>query len=153
MGWSFMSDERTLYDIAKANYESAVHLYRHKTDDAILLNIVGYHLQQTVELALKHCLEVEGKAYPKTHDISDLLAHFSAAADWEALELLAPKITELEARTRYDKDFSANVKIVERVFAVARQFLDWVSEQEARRMCEAERESAALNAAVMKEKR
>ena len=81
------------------------------------------------------------------------LAHFSAAAHWETLELLAPKITELEARTRYDKDFSANVKIVERVFAVARQFLDWVSEQEARRMCEAERESAALNAAVMKEKR
>lgn len=69
---------------------SAVHLYRYETDDAILLNIVGYHLQQ-------------------------------------ALELLAPKITELETRTRYDKDFSANVKIVERIFAAARQFLDWVS--------------------------
>ncbi|MFC2343635.1 MAG: HEPN domain-containing protein [Negativicutes bacterium] len=106
---------------------SAVHLYRYKTDDAILLNIVGYHLQQAVELALKHCLEMEGKDYPKTHDINDLLAHFSAAADWETLELLAPKITELETRTRYDKDFSANVKIVERIFAAARQFLDWVS--------------------------
>ena len=124
-----------------------MHLYRYKTDDAILLNIVGYHLQQTlellapkiteletrtrlqqaVELALKHCLEMEGKDYPKTHDINDLLAHFSAAADWETLELLAPKITELETRTRYDKDFSANVKIVERIFAAARQFLDWVS--------------------------
>ncbi|MGP1471641.1 MAG: HEPN domain-containing protein [Schwartzia sp. (in: firmicutes)] len=148
-----MSDERTLYDIAKANYTSAVHLYRHKTDDEILLNIVGYHLQQTVELALKHCLEMEGKAYPKTHDISDLLAHFSDAADWEALELLAPKITELEARTRYDKDFSANVKIIERVFAVTRQFLDWVSEQETRRMSEAEQESAVLNTAAMKENR
>ncbi len=64
---------------------SAVHLYRYKTDDAILLNIVGYHLQQAVELALKHCLEMEGKDYPKTHDINDLLAHFSAAADWETL--------------------------------------------------------------------
>ena len=148
-----MSDERTLYDIAKANYASAVHLYRHKTDDEILLNIVGYHLQQTVELALKHCLEMEGKAYPKTHDISDLLAHFSEAADWEALELLAPKITELEARTRYDKDFSANVKIIERVFAVTRQFLDWVSEQETQRMRVAEQESAVLNTAAMKENR
>ena len=148
-----MSDERTLYDIAKANYASAVHLYRHKTDDEILLNIVGYHLQQTVELALKHCLEMEGKAYPKTHDISDLLAHFSEAADWEALELLAPKITELEARTRDDKDFSANVKIIERVFAVTRQFLDWVSEQETQRMREAEQESAVLNTAAMKENR
>lgn len=129
---------------------SAVHLYRYKTDDAILLNIVGYHLQQAVELALKHCLEMEGKDYPKTHDINDLLAHFSAAADWETLELLAPKITELETRTRYDKDFSANVKIVERIFAAARQFLDWVDEQEVQRRREAERESANINAAAIK---
>lgn len=145
-----MSDERTLYDIAKTNYDSAVHLYRHKTDDAILLNIVGYHLQQAVELALKHCLEMEGKTYPKTHDINDLLAHFSAAAHWETLELLAPKITELEARTRYDKDFSANVKVIERVFVVAREFLAWVDEQAARQRREAERESAVINAAAEK---
>ena len=92
---------------------SAVHLYRYETDDAILLNIVGYHLQQ-------------------------------------ALELLAPKITELETRTRYDKDFSANVKIVEWVFAAARQFLDWVGEQEVQRRREAERESANINAAAIK---
>lgn len=97
---------------------SAVHLYRYKTDDAILLNIVGYHLQQAV--------------------------------DWETLELLAPKITELETRTRYDKDFSANVKIVERVFAAARQFLDWVGEQDVQRRREAERESANINAAAIK---
>ena len=93
---------------------------------------------------------MEGKDYPKTHDINDLLAHFSAAADWETLELLAPKITELETRTRYDKDFSANVTIVERVFAAARQFLDWVGEQEVQRRREAERESANINAAAIK---
>lgn len=81
---------------------------------------------------------------------SAFVSIFSAAADWETLELLAPKITELETRTRYDKDFSANVKIVERVFAAARQFLDWVGEQEVQRRREAERESANINAAAIK---
>ena len=42
------------------------------------------------------------------------------------------------------------MKIVERVFAAARQFLDWVGEQEVQRRREAERESANINAAAIK---
>lgn len=42
-------------------------------DDAYL-NYVGYHLQQAVEMLIKHCLELNGIKYRKTHDIGQLIS-------------------------------------------------------------------------------
>ena len=59
-----MSGNRSLLDIAIMNFNVAGELHQKKTDDPIRLNIIGYHLQQATELALKHLLEMEGKNYP-----------------------------------------------------------------------------------------
>jgi HEPN domain-containing protein len=41
---------------------------KYSNDDG-MLNIVAYHLQQCIELGLKHVLETHGVSYPGTHDI------------------------------------------------------------------------------------
>ena len=38
-----------------------------------MINLVGYHLQQAVELSIKYTLEMNGVSYPNTHRIEDLI--------------------------------------------------------------------------------
>lgn len=125
-----MSDNRSLLDIAVMNFNVACELHQNKTDDPIRLNIIGYHLQQAAELALKHILEMEGKNYPRTHDIGDLIGLLNYPEALSDMELLSAKITEMEAKTRYDKDFSANIRIVEKLFPMIGQFLEHTIEND-----------------------
>ena len=55
-----MNKDETLLDLAKRNMEIANILYAHKETDEGFLNHVGYHLQQCVELTIKHFLETHG---------------------------------------------------------------------------------------------
>ena len=70
-----MKENETLLDKANQNLNIANTLYEtYRYDDEAYLNYVGYHLQQSVELSLKFCLEINGVEYPKTHDITQLIA-------------------------------------------------------------------------------
>lgn len=69
-----MSDSKTLYDKALSNFNSANILLAHMGDDEEQLNIIAYHLQQTLELLIKDILESNGIEYPKTHDVEQLIA-------------------------------------------------------------------------------
>ena len=108
----------TLLDIAKSNLESAKLLYRYKTDDEIRLNTVGYLLQQSIELALKHHLELNGIEYPRTHDIDSLLA-LCAEGEFEELEPWAETITAMESKTRYIKNYRLAVRKVDQIMKLA----------------------------------
>ena len=59
-----MSKSETLRDKAQAHYIAAKTLYTVHGDDEGILNIVGYHLQQTAEFYLKDLLEKAGVDYP-----------------------------------------------------------------------------------------
>ena len=50
----------SLLDKAIQNYNVAVNIRNTLSDDEAYLNYVGYHLQQAVELALKHIMEING---------------------------------------------------------------------------------------------
>ena len=63
----------TLLDKAVHNYNVAIMIYNSMEGDESYLNYVGYHLQQTLELAMKYLLEENGIIYPKTHDIDQLI--------------------------------------------------------------------------------
>lgn len=125
-----MSGNRSLLDIAIMNFNVAGELHQKKTDDPIRLNIIGYHLQQATELALKHLLEMEGKNYPRTHDIGDLIGLLNDSENLDSIELLSSKITEMESKTRYDKDFSASIRVIEKMFPLIGNFLKKVIENE-----------------------
>lgn len=105
----------TLYDRARSNYKFACKNFEFKTDDEFRLNLVGYLLQQALELHLKHLLEINGIRYPKTQNIEELLyllleevphgKDYFISSDLNALELFSGTITSWESKTRYIKNF------------------------------------------------
>ena len=62
----------TLLNIAERNYRQAIKLSKYYTGDEGELNSIGYFLQQSAELCIKHCMEVAGIRYEHTCVIEDL---------------------------------------------------------------------------------
>lgn len=107
----------TLLDRAQFNLEMAQFTLKKLDDgDDRVLNVVGYQLQQAVELFIKHFLETESTGYPFSHDIDLLLdllenAETSAVLTKDVREM-AGTFTLWEAKTRYVKDYLASRKSV-----------------------------------------
>ena len=93
-----MSGEETLLDIAKRNLVTAETMLKLVEADDGYLNVVGYHAQQAIELAIKHYLEIHGIRYPMTHDISQLTARISddAMGPFEDIENSAANIVSAQ---------------------------------------------------------
>lgn len=118
-----MKDE-TLLDIAAYNYRSALKNYRIVTGDERELNTVGYLLQQSVELCIKHNLEVNGIRYAHSHIIEDLLDEAEGCVVFtEEFYNFAPALTRWEAKSRYIKNYKLHQKQIERAFPLVKQFL------------------------------
>ena len=124
-----MKDD-TLLDLAKSNLSSAKLLYRYKDDDEIRLNTVGYLLQQAVELALKHHLEVSGIDYPKTHDIDSLLA-LCEPDEFQEIEPWAEAITAMESKTRYIKNYRLALRKVDQIMKLAEEVIVKIEKKHA----------------------
>lgn len=124
-----MKDD-TLLDIAKSNLASAKLLYQYKTDDEIRLNTVGYLLQQAIELALKHHLEMNGIDYPRTHDIDSLLA-LCEDGEFKELEPWAETITAMESKTRYIKNYRLVVRKVDQIMKLADTLVEKIEQKHA----------------------
>ena len=118
-----MSGEETLLDIAKRNLYTEQLLWKNMGDDEGYLNIIAYHLQQAVELTLKHALELEGIEYPKTHDIDDLLNRYPGD-EFDSLLPWAAAITNMEAKTRYVKNYRVSLKTIKAVFPLVETMLN-----------------------------
>lgn len=125
-----MSGNETLLDIAVHDLMAAKILYNHKSDDETLLNQIGYFLQQSVELSLKHHLEMQAIEYPRTHDIEDLLSLLPDQEDFEYVDNLSGKITSLESKTRYIKNFKVSKKTVDKVMKVAEKLIRDIQQKE-----------------------
>lgn len=126
---------KTLLDKAKTNYHTCNIILERATDDEELLNIVGYHLQQAVELAIKYLLERNGVEYPKVHDIGQL---FNLARDHnivlddsdDYIEDHADMFTTWEVKTRYILNYSLDLQHIQKAMPHVGAFLDFVYEQE-----------------------
>ena len=121
-----MNDD-TLLDLAKSNLASAKLLYRYKDDDEIRINTIGYLLQQTIELALKHHLETNGIDYPRTHDIDSLLV-LCEPGIFAELEPWAESITSMESKTRYIKNYRLALRKVDQIMKLADHLLSKIEE-------------------------
>lgn len=126
-----MSDD-TLLDIAKRNLETANLVYEVKQDDEAFLNIVGYHLQQTIEIGIKHYLENHAIKYPFTHDIAELISLVpeEEISKFEKIEDMAGTITQLEAKTRYVKNYRVTKRIVDKLLPIANTLIEDISQQD-----------------------
>lgn len=111
-----MNDE-TLLSRAVFNLEMAQYVLRKIDDgDERVLNTVGYNLQQSAELFLKHYLETESTGYPFPHDINlliDLVEERGIEIQLpDDFKLVAGSLTEWEAKTRYVKNYVASRRAV-----------------------------------------
>ncbi len=105
-------NDETLLSKAYTNFRAAELLINTDLGDEGTLNIAGYLMQQTVELSLKHIIEMNGFDYPKTHDISVLLDNIDEKCTHKVdndiidkLYLMSGTITQMESKTRYIKNY------------------------------------------------
>ena len=109
--------EESLLDKAVFNLDMARYSMKKLDDgDERVLNVVGYQLQQAVEMFLKHFLETESTGFPFTHDIAVLLdlndqVHTSAVLTQDIWKI-SGTLTLWEAKTRYVKNYLASRKAV-----------------------------------------
>lgn len=124
----------TLLDKSVHNYNVAVMIYNSMEGDESYLNYVGYHLQQSLELAMKYILEENGVSYPKTHDIDQLIRiarendvdlHLSDYIDDHS-----EMFTLWESRTRYVLNYQLELGKVEKAMDAVNDYLDRVQEAE-----------------------
>lgn len=127
-----MKDE-TLFDKATLNYNAALVLRKATEDDEAYLNLIGYHLQQAVELCLKYQLECFGIEYPKTHDIDQLI---QVAKEKEGNLIVTDYIydhsdtlTMWEAKTRYVLGYRVELRKIDKAIDGVKVFLETVKDQ------------------------
>ncbi|MEI3376347.1 MAG: HEPN domain-containing protein [Coriobacteriales bacterium] len=129
-----MASAQTLYDKAAANLRSAQIIFAHVDDDEEQLNVIGYHLQQALELLLKYLLEQNGIEYPKTHDIEQLIYLGNEAKAelylTEYLEDHAEMFSQWEAKSRYVIGYAIEARKVERALREVDEYLTIVAERE-----------------------
>lgn len=123
----------TLHDKAALNLRAARMLHSVKETDESMINIVGYHVQQAVELELKHLLEINGVAYPKTHNIGQLMDALDESGVYTLLtsrteilnqvNMFAGTFTEWESKTRYIKNFRLGIRQLDMGLEIATKLL------------------------------
>lgn len=105
------------YEKALVNFKTAKIVFMIASSDEEQLNIAGYHLQQAVELAIKHILMGNGVPLQKTHDIDQLIR---VAENYKVDLYLTEYIKEKaevfslwESKTRYALGYALEAKKIE----------------------------------------
>lgn len=110
---------KTYYEKALSNYKTAKLIYYYAKNDEEQLNIVGYHMQQALELGIKHTLAMKGVPLQKTHDIDQLIAYAKANnIDLKLPDYIIEKadvITLWETKTRYILGFQIEISRIEKM--------------------------------------
>lgn len=129
-----MSDNQTLFDKAVTNFNTANILRRYVDADESQLNIIGYHLQQSMEFAIKFMLENNGVIYPKTHDIGQLLQLAEENnVDLKIKKRLSNKadmLTLWEQKSRYILGYKINLEKIDDVLPKIDEYLKSLSDKQ-----------------------
>ena len=122
----------TLLGMAKNNMTVAKEMYKLYPNDNGIVNLVAYHLQQAIELTLKHFFETHGIRYDRTHDISDLCSKIpdDYYELFRNIDIYASKITQMESKTRYLKSYSIATREVDLGFNLANDIITKISQLE-----------------------
>lgn len=124
----------TYYDKALSNFKTARIIYKTAANDDEQLNIVGYHIQQSIELAIKHILAMHGMPFQKTHDLDQLIV----LAKSNNIELYLPEylqekadvISLWETKTRYVIGFKVELNRIEKALIELERYFDLLSSLE-----------------------
>jgi len=122
-----MNAEITLYDKALSNYNSARILRDNLGGDDNQVNIIGYLLQQSVELLIKYLLEQSGVEYPKSHDIEQLIRLAEEnSVDLNLTEYISEHsemFSQWEAKSRYVLGYLIELKKIDRAIEEVERYI------------------------------
>ena len=106
--------EISLYARALSDFKAGKILFAHVNVDDNIVDIIGYHLQQSVEKLLKFQIEIQGGQFPFTHDIAVLADLVGEVPNWilENIETL----TKYGVKTRYSSVRIASIKVLETLY-------------------------------------
>lgn len=121
----------TYYEKALSNLKTAKIIYKMAANDDEQLNIVGYHIQQSIELAIRHILALHGIAFQKTHDLDQLIV----LAKNNDVELFLPEylkekadvISLWETKTRYVIGFRVEQGRIEKALTELERYFEVIS--------------------------
>lgn len=140
--------EETLLEKARQNLQVAKYIRRGMNTDDAYLNYVGYHLQQAVEMLIKHCLELNGVRYRENKsnfvrlDISQLISLLKDSAKDapipEYIDEHSEMFTLWESKTRYilnyrleSRKVDAALEAVEQYYSLVEKYAEGLSLGEA----------------------
>lgn len=112
---------------ALSNFKSAKIIFTYAKGDEEQLNMIAYHLQQTIELAIKHILCLNGIPFQKTHDLDQLIT----TAKQNKVELYLPEyikekadiISLWESKTRYVMGFYVDLERISKTIVEVENYL------------------------------
>lgn len=121
----------TYYEKALSNLKTAKIIYKMAANDDEQLNIIGYHIQQSIELAIRHILALHGMAFQKTHDLDQLIV----LAKNNGVELFLPEylkekadvISLWETKTRYVIGFRVEQGRIEKALTELERYFEVIS--------------------------
>lgn len=122
----------TLRDRSKRNLSAAIFNYSNICEDDFYLNVAGYLLQQSVELFLKHNLEINGVPYIYTHNITKLLDQvleenikLNISSDtFEQLYDMSETFTSWESKTRCIRDYFLTRRKLDRALDLVKRIFN-----------------------------
>ena len=122
-----MNEQADLLRRAAADFQTVEILLAQELSDPFQLDIVAYHLQQTVEKLMKHEMTTIGVEFKRVHEIDVLYEQMEENGleppkwIWPVAELL----TDYAVKTRYQKNLVANKrKLMELVPKVQSYLVD-----------------------------
>ena len=122
---------QTLLDMAKSQFKTYDIIMGAAREDMRIIECAAFHLHQSIELALKHCMELSGTHYPPTADVGRLLSAMDYSGIFskntlEALFLASGTITEMGAEFRYTRGYCFSSSSVSDVARLTRSVLEEV---------------------------
>ena len=123
-----MNETKNLFDKALTNFDAAKIIRNSiKDENEEMINLVGYHLQQAVELSIKYTLEMNGVSYPNTHRIEDLIRISKLnCVDLHINEYIKEHdalLSSWEANTRYIIGYLIELERVDRAIKEIEEYL------------------------------
>ena len=122
-----MAEAMTLFDKALSNFNAARILRDFMGDDEEQLNIIAYHLQQSLEFSIKYSLEMNGIEYPKTHSIEQLVRIAEKnSVDLnlgEYIEEHCEMFSSWEEKSRYILGYLVEIKKIDRAIKEVDDYL------------------------------
>ena len=96
------------------------------TEDDLFLDAAAYHLQQSIEKAIKYTFEINGCQYPLVHNIYELW-EFSEANNIPLPQWVydnADTLNSYATRTRYGKNVIGTKRKIEELLKIVTEYIE-----------------------------